>query len=85
MNSILKKSILALIIDVLIIGVLISLFTNFYNYKIRIDYFEYNQVKIIYGYSFVFLFYLIYFFCFDIFNNSRTFGKTLLKIIELYT
>jgi uncharacterized RDD family membrane protein YckC len=74
------RRVLALVIDLLIIGVIISLFSNIFEIKGPKKNIELYNIDFIYGYSYVFLFYLSYFFLFDFINKSITLGKALFKI-----
>ncbi len=70
----------ALLIDLVIISVLFSIASNFLILNIELGVENISKKDIVYGYSFLFVFYLFYFLIFDITNNGDTLGKILTKI-----
>lgn len=75
-----NKRIVALILDLLIIGIVSGLFSNFVGIERNLGTTTIFDRPVAYGYSLSFLFYLLYFFIFDLFNNSITIGKLVMKI-----
>lgn len=78
-----NKRILALLIDLLIIGLCSSVVTGFFMVEGKLAQLEQFNHTITIRWSFSFLFYLVYFFAFDIFGNSVTLGKKALGILTL--
>ena len=75
-----SKRILALLLDLTIIGVIASVATNFFKFEWELgEYLLFNH-HITWGLSLSFLFYLMYFILCDVFGNSVTIGKEVLKI-----
>ncbi|MCZ4319729.1 RDD family protein [Aequorivita viscosa] len=74
------KRVSALIIDLIVIGFIYSIGTNLLNLNLELGSIEIFNLNVWYGYSFIFVLYLIYFFLFDVINEGITFGKMLTKI-----
>jgi uncharacterized RDD family membrane protein YckC len=75
-----NKRILAFLIDLLIIAIISTLSTGFFEIERELGTTTIFNQTITYGISWSFLFYAMYFIIFDIFNNAVTVGKQLLQI-----
>ncbi|GER61060.1 hypothetical protein ULMA_31680 [Patiriisocius marinus] len=80
MNQINNYRLFALLIDLVIISVLYSIASNFLILNIELGVENISTTNVVYGYSFLFVFYLFYFLIFDFTNNGNTLGKILTKI-----
>lgn len=75
------KRILALLIDAFLVGIMESIFLNLIELNLGMEgKFSFFGHDYVYGFSFLFLFYLLYFIFFDLFAKGQTIGKTILKI-----
>lgn len=80
-----NKRIFALIIDLIIIGFFVSFLSSFFDLNYSQGNLFFLNTNFIYGYSLMFIIYIIYFFIFDCLNNGVTFGKRILKIEVVQT
>ena len=70
----------ALLIDLIFISIIYNFVSNFINLNVELGAIRIFGLKMLYGYSFLFVIYLIYFLAFDFFNNSITLGKIFTKL-----
>lgn len=70
----------ALLIDLIFISIIYNFVSNFINLNVELGAIRVFGLKMLYGYSFLFVIYLIYFLAFDFFNNSITLGKIFTKL-----
>lgn len=75
-----NKRILALTIDLIIIGFFVRLLSSLVDLNFSQGNLFLFDTNFTYGYSLVFIIYIIYFFVFDYINNGVTFGKRIFKI-----
>ena len=75
-----NKRILALLLDLAIIGFISSLVTSMIKFEWELGTYSLFNHRISFGHSLSVLFYLVYFILCDIFWNSMTIGKEVLKI-----
>lgn len=75
-----NKRILALLLDLAIIGFISSLVTSMIKFEWELGAYSLFNHRISFGLSLSVLFYLVYFILCDIFWNSMTIGKEVLKI-----
>ncbi|HAV54601.1 RDD family protein [Aequorivita vladivostokensis] len=75
-----NKRILALLLDLAIIGFISSLVTSMIKFEWELGTYSLFNHRISFGLSLSVLFYLVYFILCDIFWNSMTIGKEVLKI-----
>ncbi len=75
-----NKRILALLLDLAIVGFIASLVTSMIKFEWELGSYSLFNHRISFGLSLSFLFYLVYFILCDIFWNSMTIGKEVLKI-----
>lgn len=74
------KRIVALILDLIVIGIFTSILSNFIALSSELGTFNLFGQNFTYGLSFLFVAYLAYFIIFDIFNKSISIGKMIMKI-----
>ena len=75
-----NKRILALLLDLAIVGFIASLATSMIKFEWELGTYSLFNHRISFGLSLSVLFYLVYFILCDIFWNSMTIGKEVLKI-----
>lgn len=80
-NKLIGKRLLALLIDLIVLGQIISLTDNFIQLNYEIGKQNMFGLNASYGYSLAFILYMFYFFAFDFFNKGVTVGK---KTIGIY-
>lgn len=75
-----NKRILALIIDLLIIGAITAFVSRYVTLKTELETVNFADTDFMVGFSFAFLLFLLYFILIDIFNEGKTVGKVTFKL-----
>lgn len=75
-----KERVLALVIDLFIISLVISIIGSFLTLNKEIKNFQLFEIDFMLGYSYIFVFYFLYFFLFDFLFDGRTLGKKAFNI-----